>query len=104
MKWPVEWRVQVFIEFMLRQIDHILEEILPETESYGEDVSEYVKKMLNGMEYKVPYTSSTLMEKLGIKSKETFRKNYLNPAMRLHFVQMTIPEKPRSKNQRYIRK
>ena len=38
-------------------------------------VTEYVKKLLNVMEYEVPYTSTVLMEKLGLKSKETFRKN-----------------------------
>ena len=62
------------------------------------------KKMLNVMEYEVPYTSTVLMEKLGLKSKETFRKNYMNPAMQLQLVQMTIPEKPKSRNQRYIRR
>ncbi|MGE9941706.1 Fic family protein [[Clostridium] scindens] len=56
------------------------------------------------MEYEVPYTSTVLMEKLGLKSKETFRKNYMNPAMQLQLVQMTIPEKPKSRNQRYIRR
>ncbi|MEI3381957.1 MAG: hypothetical protein V8R43_10975 [Dorea sp.] len=77
---------------------------MPETESYGENVSEYVKKLLDVMDYGIPYTANAIMEKLQIKSKETFRKHYLNPAMKLQFVQMTIPEKPRSKNQRYIRK
>lgn len=62
------------------------------------------KKILNVMEYEVPYTSTALMEKLGLKSKETFRKNYMNPAMQLQLVQMTIPEKPKSRNQRYIRR
>ena len=62
------------------------------------------KKILNVMEYEVPYTSTALMEKLGLKSKETFRKNYMNPAMELQLVQMTIPEKPKSRNQRYIRR
>lgn len=62
------------------------------------------KKILNVMEYEVPYTSTVLMEKLGLKSKETFRKNYMNPAMQLKLVQMTIPEKPKSRNQRYIRR
>ena len=56
------------------------------------------------MEYEVPYTSTVSMEKLGLKSKETFRKNYMNPAMQLQLVQMTIPEKPKSRNQRYIRR
>lgn len=67
-------------------------------------VTEYVKKLLNVMEYEVPYTSTVLMEKLGLKSKETFRKNYMNPAMELQLVQMTIPEKPKSRNQRYTKK
>ena len=62
------------------------------------------KKILNVMEYEVPYTSTVLMEKLGLKSKETFRKNYMNPAMQLQLVQMTIPEKPKTRNQRYIRR
>lgn len=62
------------------------------------------KKILNVMEYEVPYTSTVLMEKLGLKSKETFRKNYMNPAMELQLVQMTIPEKPKSRNQRYVRR
>lgn len=94
----------IFIEFMLKQIDEILEETLSRTEEHGEDVTEYVKKLLNVMEYEVPYTTTALMEKLGLKSRETFRKNYINPAMELQLVKMTIPEKPRSKNQRYIKK
>ena len=94
----------VFIEFMLKQIDKILEEILLRADEQDEHVTEYVKKLLNVMEYEVPYTSTVLMEKLGLKSKETFRKNYMNPAMELQLVQMTIPEKPKSRNQRYIRR
>ena len=55
------------------------------------------------MEYDIAYTSATLMEKLGIKSKDSFRKNYLNPAIKLNLINMTIPDKPTSKNQRYIK-
>lgn len=42
--------------------------------------------------------------KLGLKLRETFRKNYMNPALELGIVQMTIPDKPNSRNQRYVRK
>ena len=94
----------VFIEFMLKQIDKILEEILLRADEHDEHVTEYVKKLLDVMEYEVPYTTTALMEKLGLKSKETFRKNYMNPAMELQLVQMTIPEKPKSRNQRYVRR
>lgn len=57
----------VFIEFMLKQIDKILEEILLRADEQDEHVTEYVKKLLNVMEYEVPYTSTVLMEKLGLK-------------------------------------
>lgn len=93
----------IFIEFMLKQIGLILDEILSQESGYGEQVTEYVKKLLSVMEYHVPYTATAIMERLGLKSKETFRKHYLNPAMKLGMVEMTIPEKPRSRNQRYIR-
>ena len=91
-------------DYKLKQINKILEEILLRADEQDEHVTEYVKKLLNVMEYEVPYTSTVLMEKLGLKSKETFRKNYMNPAMQLQLVQMTIPEKPKSRNQRYIRR
>lgn len=94
----------LFIEFMLRQIDAVLDDILRQTSEDSEQITEYVKKLLAVMEYGVPYTAGTIMEKLGLRSKETFRKNYLNPAMEMHMVEMTIPEKPRSRNQRYIRR
>ena len=38
-------------------------------------MTEYMKKMLSVMEYGVPYTSKAIMDKLGLKSKETFRKS-----------------------------
>lgn len=94
----------IFIEFMLKQIDTVLEEVSGRTVRGGEEITEYVKRLLEVMEDGIPYTSSAIMEKLGLKSKETFRKNYLNPAMKLHLVEMTIPDKPRSRNQRYVKR
>ena len=92
-----------FIEFMLSQIDKILDDICTQIEDDSKQTSEYVKNLLEVMEYGVPYTSRTLMEKLGLKSKEGFRRNYLNPAVSMKLIRMTIPEKPTSRNQRYIR-
>lgn len=62
------------------------------------------KRLLDVMEYEVLYTAVTLMELLGLKSKESFRKNYLNPAIELQLIQMTVPDKPRSRNQRYVKR
>lgn len=96
-------RSDEFIEFMLKRIDGILDEVSEQTLKDSAELSEYVKQLLSAMEFGVPYTSAAIMEKLGLKSKETFRKHYLNPAMELHLVEMTIPDKPTSKNQRYYR-
>ena len=55
------------------------------------------------MEYDIPYTSKALMEKMGLKSKEGFRRNYLRPAIEMGLIHMTIPDKPSSRNQRYVK-
>lgn len=94
----------LFVEFMLEQIDKCLTELVKQTSSSEEQLSEYVKKLLDVMEYEVPYTAVAIMDKLELKSKETFRKNYMNPAIELELVSMTIPDKPQSKNQRYVKK
>ena len=38
-----------------------------------------------------------------ISSREGFRRNYLKPALNGNYIRMTIPDKPNSKNQRYIK-
>ena len=88
---------------MLSQIDKILDEISSQISEENEYLSETVKGLLDVMEYDVSYTSKTLMEKLGLKSREGFRKNYLRPAMELNLIRRTIPDKPNSRNQRYIK-
>lgn len=102
-KCHVEGESTSFIEFMLLQIDRILDEISGQMNEDSEQMTEYLKRMLDVMEYDVPYTSSAIMGMLGLKSKETFRKNYMNPALELNLVKMTIPDKHNSKNQRYIK-
>lgn len=103
-KCHVEGSSNSFILFMLERIDEILETFVTQSGEHEGHLSEYVKRLLDVMEYDVPYTANGIMEKLGLKSKETFRKHYMHPALELDLVQMTIPEKPNSKNQRYIRK
>lgn len=93
----------VFIEFMLSQIDKILDDISIQISEDNEQLSEYIKKLLEVMEYDIPYTSKALMEKLGLKSKEGFRRNYLHPAVDMTLIRMTIPDKPNSRNQKYVK-
>ncbi len=93
----------IFIEFMLDMINQMLDEVVLQVNRSNSEVSEYVKRMLAVMEYEVPYTSNSIMEALGLKSKETLRKNYINPAMELGLIKMTLPDKPNSRNQRYVK-
>ena len=93
----------IFIEFMLSQIDKILDDISAQIDEESEYPPETVQKLLDVMEYDVPYTGNTLMEKLGLKAKEGFRRNYLHPAIEMNLIRMTIPDKPNSRNQRYVK-
>ena len=102
-KCHIDGESTAFIAFMLSQIDKILDDISVQISEDSEQLSEYVKRMLEIMEYDTPYTSAALMKKLGLKSKEGFRRNYLQPAIKLNLIHMTIPDKPNSRNQRYIK-
>ena len=88
---------------MLSQIDKILDDISVQISEENEHLSETVKKLLEVMEYDVAYPSKTLMDKLALKSREGFRRNYLHPAIELNLIRMTIPDKPNSRNQRYVK-
>ena len=92
-----------FIEFMLSRIDKILDEISVQISEDNGQLPEYLKRLLEVMEYDVPYTSNSLMNKLELKSKEGFRRNYLRPAINMGLIRMTIPDKPNSRNQRYVK-
>ena len=102
-KCQVEGESTSFIEFMLLQIDKILDEVSAQVNEENGYISEHIKKLLGIMEYDVPYTSNVLMGKLGLKSKEGFRRNYLSPAIEMNLIRMLIPDKPNSRNQRYIK-
>ena len=88
-----------FIEFILETINDALIE-LEETEQVGVQVTEQVSKLLKVIGNE-PISGNELMRLVHIKHRPTFRKNYLIPAMEQGFVEMTIPDKPNSPNQKY---
>jgi len=45
--------------------------------------------------------SSEIQDALGLKHREYFRDNYLIPSMNEGYLEMTIPDKPSSPNQKY---
>ena len=44
---------------------------------------------------------SELQELLSIKNRDYFRTDYLNPAITNGYIELTIPDKPNSQNQKY---
>lgn len=50
----------------------------------------------------IPHTKSEIAEHCGYKNTKNFTKKYLRPLLNNGMLQMTLPDKPRSKNQKYI--
>ena len=92
-----------FIEFMLMIIDETLGEVINSIEKESKNISYQVNKLLEVMEFDILYSANELMNLLKIKSKETLRCTYLNPAIENGLVKMTLPYKPNSKNQKYYK-
>ena len=42
-----------------------------------------------------------LQEILSLKDEKNFRENYIQKAIKLGMIEMTVPEKPKSRNQKY---
>ncbi len=51
-----------------------------------------------------PKSRQEIMEHLGFISTRMFSKNYLQPLLASGRLVMTIPDKPKSKNQKYVKK
>ena len=98
----VEGTTNSFVVFMLKMIDSSLEELIKNTSIYSEN-SIYTKKLLSLIPIGVFMTANEIMDLLGLKSKETLRKNYLNPVIEKGHLILEYPSKPTSKNQRYKR-
>lgn len=93
----------VFIEFMLKMIDETLDEAISTSHLPITNETININKLLDVMETGKPMTANEIMEKLEIKSKETLRGRYLDPAIKQGLVNLTIPDKPTSKNQMYYK-
>ena len=93
----------LFVEFMLQMIDEVLNDTINTSSRPLTETWININKLLNVMDYNVPLTANDIMNKLGIKSKETLRATYLDPAVKEGVVALTIPNKPTSKNQMYYK-
>ena len=92
-----------FITFMLKAINTAINNIIIDSKNHYNHSNNRVSKLMNVLDY-YPQSANELMEKLNLKSRVGFRKNYLEPAIELGLVGMTNPDKPTSKNQKYYKK
>ena len=92
-----------FIEFILKMIDEVLDGLIEGVNTQINHISSYVKKILDVMEPGVNYTTAELMELLDMKSRISFRENYLLPAIENGLIKMAFPDTPTSKNQTYYK-
>ena len=53
--------------------------------------------------YSVPRSRDELLEYLKLSDRKNLRTKYLNPLLAAGQLKMTIPDKPRSKQQKYVK-
>lgn len=95
-----------FVELMLEIILDTLKEttVVGKAEKDGtEKLSPSVQKLLDAMGDE-ELSAAEIMDRLGLSHRPTFRTNYLNPALDQGLIEMTIPDKPSSRNQKYRKK
>lgn len=94
--------------------DHVTDQVTNHvTDQVADQVADQVSAKLKAFE-KLSYVEKLiyvlgndtlslkeLMEKLHLSHKPTFRHNYLMPALEQHLIEMTIPDKPKSRLQKY---
>ena len=75
--------------------------LISDTAFANKQYSIQVNKLLKVMREDVWYTANEILDLLKLKSKETLRKNYLDPAINNKLIILELPDKPTSRNQRY---
>lgn len=88
-----------FIEFLLQAILDTLIEIegdqIP-TEKINPHIQLFLDKLGND-----ELSADEIMKRMGLKNRPSFRKTYLQSALNSQLIEMTLPDKPNSKNQKY---
>ena len=97
-----EGKSNSFILFMLGVIKKAVAELSRDTRNHQSHISNQIKALMSVIET-YPMSAVELMEKLGLKSRMSFRNNYLKPAIEAGLIAMTDPDTPTNRNQRYFK-
>lgn len=97
-----EGKSNAFILFMLEVINQAIKDIVNDSREHYNHLNIQINKLMQVMET-YPQSAQQIMDRLNMKSRVSFRKNYLLPALEAGLIAMTIPEKPTSKNQMYFK-
>jgi Fic family protein len=88
----------IFVEFLLQAIFDTLKEY-----DAAEELPINVKIVIEALAGDT-LSAKELMERVGLSHLQTFRNNYLKPALAANIIEMTEPNSPNSRNQKYFRK
>ena len=90
----------VFIEFMLEMLLISIKDITPQVTQHVTPQVKELLKVLGTLEL----SRQEIQDKLGLKDRKSFADRYLNQALEQGLIEMTIPDKPKSRLQKYRKK
>ncbi|MCP4717745.1 MAG: hypothetical protein GY868_21685 [Deltaproteobacteria bacterium] len=64
-------------------------------------VNEYVLRLLKVLERQQALSNSDICQQLGLRSRRRTRETYIKPTLNAGLIEHTIPDKPRSRLQKY---
>ncbi|MGE4489961.1 MAG: Fic family protein [Kiritimatiellales bacterium] len=88
-----------FVEFMLGTLRDSVREAA--THQVTNQVTHQVKILLRALQDGLELSSSELLHKLKLSDRVNLRQRYLVPALAAGWIEYTIPEAPKSRNQKY---
>lgn len=91
-----------FIRYMCETILAEISALETQTDQENSQESDQVKKLRVVTDSWL--STNKIMQLLGLSHKPTFRKNYLEPALKQQFIERQFPDSPRSPKQKYRRR